>query len=148
MPMDQAYVGRSFPFADSYEVGRESIRQFASAIADDNPMYFDRVVAQSAGHPDVVAPPTFVIAVVARAQDAVMFDPALGLDFSRVVHLDQRFVHHRSVTAGDVLRSTVHVDSIKVLAGNDVITVRTEVTGVAGEQVCTAYGTLVSRGAA
>jgi acyl dehydratase len=146
--MDRAFVGRSFPFDEPYDVGRENIRQFAQAIGDDNPMYVDRVAAQRAGHPDVVAPPTFLIAVVARAQDSVMFDPALGLDFSRVVHLDQRFVHHRAVVAGDVLRSTVHVDSIKVLAGNDVIGVRTEVTDAVGTAVATAYGTLVSRAAA
>ena len=77
-----------------------------------------------------------------------MFDPALGLDFSRVVHLDQRFVHHRPVVAGDVLHSTVHVDSIKVLAGNDVIGVRTEVVDATGAAVATAFGTLVSRAAA
>jgi acyl dehydratase len=146
--MDRAFVGRSFPFDEPYDVGRESIRQFASAIGDDNSMYVDRVAALAAGHPDVVAPPTFLIAVVARAQDSVMFDPALGLDFSRVVHLDQRFVHHRPVVAGDVLHSTVHVDSIKVLAGNDVIAVRTEVTDAMGAAVATAHGTLVSRAAA
>ncbi len=145
--MDRAFVGRSFPFDEPHDVGRESIRQFAQAIGDDNVMYVDRVAAQRAGHPDVVAPPTFLIAVVARAQDSVMFDPALGLDFSRVVHLDQRFVHHRPVVAGDVLHSTVHVDSIKVLAGNDVIAVRTEVTDASGEAVATAHGTLVSRAA-
>ncbi len=144
--MDQAYVGRSFSFADAYEVGRESIRQFAQAIGDENPLYVDQVAAQTAGHLDVVAPPTFVIAVIARAQDAVMFDPALGLDFSRVVHGDQRFVHHRPVVAGDVLRSTVHIDSIRVMAGNDVIGVRTEVVSGSSEPVCTAFGTLVSRG--
>ncbi len=145
--MDQSYVGRSFPFAEAYEVGRESIRKFAEAIGDDNTLYYDRVAAQHAGHPDVVAPPTFMIAVVARAQDAVLFDPALGLDFSRVVHLDQRFVHHRVAVAGDVLRSVVQVESIKVLAGNDVITMRTEVNAENGP-VCTSFGTVVSRGAA
>lgn len=148
MPMDQSYVGRSFPFADTYEVGRESIRQFAQAIGDTNPLYYDRTAAQAAGHPDVVAPPTFVIAVIARAQDAVMFDPALGLDFSRVVHGDQRFQHHRPVVAGDVLGSTVHVDSIRVAAGNDIISVRTEVTDASGAPVSTAFGTLVARSAA
>jgi acyl dehydratase len=146
--VDQAYVGRSFPFPDAYDVGRESIRQFADAIGDTNPLYHDKVAAQSAGHLDVVAPPTFAIAVIARAQDAVMFDPALGLDFSRVVHGDQRFVHHRPIVAGDVLKSTVHIDSIKTAAGNDIIGVRTEVVDGSGATVCTAFGTLVARGAA
>ena len=90
-------------------------------------MYHDRDAARAAGHPDVVAPPTFAIAVIAAAQDAVLFDPALGLDFSRVVHGDQRFVHHRPIYAGDELSRTVVVDAVRVLAGNDVLTLRTEV---------------------
>jgi acyl dehydratase len=146
--MDAAFVGRSFPLDRPYEVGIEKIREFARAIGDDNPLYHDRVAAHSAGHPDVVAPPTFAIAVIAAAQDAVLFDPALGLDFSRVVHGEQRFVHHRPIVAGDVLGSTVHIDGIRVAAGNDILTLRTEVAGAAGEPVCTAHSVLVSRAAA
>jgi acyl dehydratase len=148
MAMDQSYVGRSFPFPEPYQVGRESIRQFATAIGDVNPLYHSVDAARAAGHSDVVAPPTFAIAVIARAQDAVMFDPALGLDFSRVVHGDQRFVHHRPIVAGDELAATVHVDAIKVMGGNDIISVRTEVVDDSGAAVCSAFGTLVSRGAA
>ena len=145
--MDAAFVGRSFPLDRPYEVGIEKIREFARAIGDDNPLYHDRVAAHSAGHPDVVAPPTFAIAVIAAAQDAVLFDPALGLDFSRVVHGEQRFVHHRPIVAGDVLGSTVHIDGIRVAAGNDILTLRTEVAGASGEPVCTAHSVLVSRAA-
>lgn len=148
MSMDPSFVGRSFPLAQPYPVGPEKIREFADAIGDPHPMYHDRVAAQSAGHPDVVAPPTFAIVVISRAQEALLFDPALGLDYSRVVHGDQRFVHHRPIVAGDVLRSTVHIDAIRVMAGNDVISLRTEVVDPAGTAVCTALSTLVSRGAA
>jgi acyl dehydratase len=144
--MDQSFAGRSFPFPEPYEVGRESIRQFATAIGDDNPIYVDKSAATAAGHPDVVAPPTYAIVVIARAQDALMFDPALGLDFSRVVHGDQRFEHHRPIYAGDVLHSTVHVDSIRSMAGNDIIAVRTEVVAADGSRVCSAFGSLVARG--
>ena len=146
--MDQSFVGRAFPFADTFVAGREQIRQFATAIGDDNPQYHDIAAARAAGHGDLVAPPTFVIAVIARAQEALFFDPELGLDFSRVVHGDERFVHARPVVAGDELNCTVHVDSIRTVAGNDIIGIRTEVTDVTGDAVSTAYGTLVARGAA
>jgi acyl dehydratase len=148
MAMDAAFVGRSFPFADPYPVGTAKIREFAEAIGDLHPLYLDGVAARSAGHPDVVAPPTFAILAIARAQEAVLFLPALGLDFSRVVHGDQRFVHHRPIVAGDLLHSVVHIDAIRVAAGNDILSLRTEVTDPAGEAVCTAYSTLVSRAAA
>lgn len=148
MALDPSYVGRAFPLVEPYAVGIEKIREFATAIGDDNPMYHDRAAARAAGHPDVVAPPTFGIAVIAAAQDALLFDPALGLDFSRVVHGDQRFVHHRPIYAGDQLSRTVVVDAVRVLAGNDVLTLRIEVVDEDGRPVCTTYSTLVARGTA
>ena len=148
MALDPSYVGRAFPLVEPYAVGIEKIREFATAIGDDNPMYHDRAAARAAGHPDVVAPPTFGIAVIAAAQDALLFDPALGLDFSRVVHGDQRFVHHRPIYAGDQLSRTVVVDAVRVLAGNDVLTLRIEVVDEDDRPVCTTYSTLVARGTA
>ena len=148
MALDPSYVGRAFPLVEPYAVGIEKIREFATAIGDDNPMYHDRAAARAAGHPDVVAPPTFGIAVIAAAQDAVLFDPALGLDFSRVVHGDQRFVHHRPIYAGDELSRTVVVDAVRVLAGNDVLTLRIEVVDADERPVCTTYSNLVARGTA
>lgn len=144
--MDQSFVGRSFPLPDTYVVGREKIREFATAIGDAAPLCHDVTAARQAGYPDVVAPPTFAMAVVARAQDAVLFDPQLGLDFSRVVHGDQSFSYDRPICAGDELHATVHIDAIRVMAGNDIITLRTELADATGKSVCTATATLVSRG--
>lgn len=145
--MDASFVGRSFPLGEPYVVGAEKIREFAAAIGEQSPLHHDRSAARDAGHADLVAPVTFAIAVIARAQDAVLFDPELGLDFARVVHRDQRFTHHRPIIAGDELSSVVIIEAIRVLAGNDVITLRTEVTDPAGGAVCTATSTLVSRAA-
>lgn len=145
--MDQSFVGRSFPLASAYLVGREKIREFADAIGETSPLCQDPAAARAAGYPDVVAPPTFAMAVVARAQDAVLFNPELGLDFSRVVHGDQAFSHHRPIRAGDEIVSVVHIDAIRQLAGNDIITLRTELADPEGSPVCTATATLVSRGA-
>jgi acyl dehydratase len=144
--MDQTFVGRSFPSAEPYLVGVEKVREFADAIGEGSPLCRDRTAARAAGYPDVVAPPTFAMAVVARAQEAVLFDPELGLDFSRVVHGDQAFTHHRPICAGDELRAVVHIDAIRQMAGSDIITLRTELADVAGAPVSTAVSTLVSRG--
>jgi acyl dehydratase len=143
--MDQAFVGRSFPPAEPYLVGVEKVREFADAIGEASRLCRDRTAARAAGYPDLVAPPTFAMAVVARAQEAVLFDPALGLDFSRVVHGDQAFTHHRPICAGDELSAVVHIDAIRQLAGNDIITLRTELADAAGAPVSTAVSTLVSR---
>ena len=148
MALDQSFVGRRFPVGEPYTVGIEKIREFATAIGDDNPISHNTAAAKAAGHDALVAPPTFAIVAVARAQDAVIFDPALGLDFSRVVHGDQRFIHHRPILAGDVLNCTVTVESIRSLGSNDVLTLRAELTADDGSKVCTATSSLVARGTA
>lgn len=148
MPMDPAFAGREFAHPVPYSVGREKIREFALAVGEHSPLCHDVAAARAAGHPDLVAPPTFAMAAVARAQESVIFDPALGLDFSKVVHGDQRFTHHRPIHAGDELFATVHIDTIRAMAGNDVVSLRVEVTDGEGGPVTTARSTLVARGAA
>jgi acyl dehydratase len=146
--VNQSFAGRGYPPTPPYEVGREKIREFADAINDPNPAYRDPAAARALGHPDVVAPPTFAIVVTMRAGHQVIMDPDLGIDYARVVHGEQRFVHTRPITAGDRLQVVVTVDDIRVAAGNDIVTTRSEVRTVDGEPVCTAYSTIVARGTA
>src|SRR5690242_11470948 len=116
MALDQSFVGRSYPPTDPYEVGREKIREFAEAIGDANPAYTDPEAAKALGHSDVIAPPTFVFAITFRAAGQVIEDPQLGLDYSRVVHGDQKFSYVRPVRAGDRLTVTSTIEAIKSLA--------------------------------
>ena len=146
MPVDQSFIGRVYPPTAVYEVGREKIREFADAIGDDNPAYRDPAAARVFGYPDVIAPPTFAIAVTMRASHQVISDPALGVDYSRVVHGEQRFVHTRPIRAGDALQVVVSVENIRSAAGNDIISTKSAVTTVDGEPVTTAYSMIVVRG--
>ena len=147
MPLDPSFIGRTYPPTAPYEVGREKIREFAEAVGDANPAYRDTEAAKALGYPDVIAPPTFPFLITYRAAAQVVEDPELGLDFSRVVHGDQRFSYVRPVRAGDRLTVTCTIDSIKSLAGNDVLSVRGEVHDESGEQVVTAQMMLVARAA-
>ena len=147
MPLDQSFVGRVYPPTPPYEVGREKIREFADAIGDANPVYRDPAAAKDHGHPDVIAPPTFGIVVTSRAGHQVIMDPELGVDYSRVVHGEQRFSYVRPIRAGDALSVVVTVESVRSAAGNDIVTTKGEVSTVDGEPVLTAYSTLVVRGA-
>ncbi len=148
MALDQSFIGRTYPPTEPYEVGREKIREFADAIGDPNPAYRDRAAAEKLGYPDVIAPPTFPIVVTMRGSAQVVGDPELGLDYSRVVHGEQRFVYTRPVLAGDRLVVVVTVENIRSAGGNDILTTRADVSTVDGEPVVSAYGTLVARGTA
>ncbi|MDT0267724.1 MaoC family dehydratase N-terminal domain-containing protein [Streptomyces sp. DSM 44915] len=147
MPLDQSFVGRSYPPTEPYEVGREKIREFAEAIGDDNPVYTSQEAARALGYPDVIAPPTFVFLVSYRAAFRVVQDPKLGLDYSRVVHNEQKFTYVRPLRAGDRLAVTSTIEAIKSLRGNEVLTVRGELHDETGAHVATAYTKLVARSA-
>lgn len=147
MALDPSFIGRGYPPTEPYEVGREKIREFAIAIGDTNPAYTDAEAAKALGHPDVIAPPTFPFVITYTAAGQVVNDPELGLDYSRVVHGDQKFAYSRPVRAGDRLSVEITIDNIKSLAGNDVLTVRGEVTDATGEHVVTSVMTLVARAA-
>ncbi|WP_035848081.1 MaoC family dehydratase N-terminal domain-containing protein [Kitasatospora azatica] len=147
MALDPSFIGRTYPPTEPYEVGREKIREFAVAVGDPNPAYTEREAAKALGHPDVIAPPTFPFVLTYAAAAQVVEDPELGLDFSRVVHGDQKFAYTRPLRAGDRVRVEIAIDNIKSLAGNDVLTVRGEVVEESGEHVVTSIMTLVARAA-
>lgn len=146
MPVDPSFVGRVYPPTEPYRVSREKIREFADAIGDPNPAYRSVQAARELGHPDVVAPPTFPIVLTLPAGHQLLFDPAAGIDYGRVVHGEQRFVHTRPVRAGEELQVVVSVEEIRQAAGNDLITSRSEVRTTDGELVTTAYAVIVVRG--
>jgi acyl dehydratase len=147
MPLDPSYVGHSFPPSPPYLVGREKIREFARAIGADHPAYLDPEAARALGHPDVIAPPTFPTVITAASSEVMINDAGLGLDFSRVVHGDQRFVYVRPVRAGDVLVATTTIEEIISRSGHDFLTSRTDLVTEDGEPVVSAWSKLVVRGA-
>jgi acyl dehydratase len=144
--MDAAFKGRTYPATPPYEVGREKIREFADAIGDADPAYRDVAAAKELGHPDVIAPPTFAIVVSLQAATGVLDDPDVALDYSRVVHGEQRFTHHRPIRAGDRLVATTTIDAVRSVGGNDLLTTRVDLATEDGEPVSTATSMLVARG--
>ena len=146
MAVNPDYVGRTFPPGPAYLVGREKIREFATAIGDLNPAFHDVDAARALGYPDLVAPPTFPVVMAMKAATAAVQDPGLGLDYTRVVHGEQRFAYSRPVVAGDELIVTVTIEAVRTMAGNDMVTTRGDVTTLAGDHVVSATTLLISRG--
>jgi acyl dehydratase len=63
-----------------------------------------------------------------------------------VVHGEQRFVHHRPITAGDTVLGTLTVDGVRAAGGHSMVTTRTELATTDGEPLCTSTSTIVVRG--
>jgi len=146
MGVNPDIAGRTYPPGPVYEVGREKIAEFARAIGSDDPVHRDPEAARAIGYPDVIAPPTFAIIVAMGAEAAVVQDPESGIDYSRVVHGEERFTHHRPIVAGDRLVATVNVDGVREAGGHAMVTTRVEIASEGGEPVSTAASTIVVRG--
>ncbi len=146
MSVNPDLVGREFPPVGPYLVGREKVREFAKAVFATNPIFSDLEAARAAGHADVVAPPTFPVVVQEHTLAQLLSEPDANIDFSRVVHGDQRFTYSRPVVAGDELTATLEVTSVKSLGAHSMVTSESVMTDATGEHVVTAISTLVVRG--
>jgi len=148
MALNPEFIGRTYPPSAPYEVAREKIREFAAALGDADRAYQDVDAARALGHPDLVAPPTFPFVLAIRAMAAVVGDPDLGLDYSRVVHGEQSFSYSRPVVAGDVLVVTSSIENVRSAAGNDLLSYRSDIATTDGEHVVTTRSVIVARGTA
>ena len=146
MGINPEIAGRVYPPAPVYEVGREKIREFAEAVGAGHAAHRDPQAARALGHPDVIAPPTFAVIAAQRCEAALIADRSAGIDFSRVVHGEERFVHHRPIGAGDRLVGTLVVESVKQAGGHAMVTTRVDLATEQGEPVSTVTSTLVVRG--
>ncbi|GAA0332797.1 MaoC family dehydratase N-terminal domain-containing protein [Actinoallomurus spadix] len=145
MALNRDFIGRAFPPSEPYEVTRLKIREFADAIGDLNPVYRDPEAAKAAGHPDVIAPPTFPIVI--SLTGAGLADPELGLNYAMVVHGEQRFEYNRPLRAGDVVTAESTIAGIRSIGRNERLDLQTVITTVDGEHVCTSHNVIIERGA-
>ncbi|MES2170626.1 MAG: MaoC family dehydratase N-terminal domain-containing protein [Actinomycetota bacterium] len=146
MPVNPELAGRVFPSAAPYLVGREKIREFSRAVFATSPLSMDVAAARAAGYDDLVAPPTFPVVIQEQTLQQLLAEPDAGIDFSRVVHGDQRFTFTRPIVAGDELTATLTVASVKSLGGHSMVTAESSIVDASGQHVVTAISTLVVRG--
>ncbi|WP_353988577.1 FAS1-like dehydratase domain-containing protein [Ruicaihuangia caeni] len=146
MPVNPELTGREFAPTAPYLVGREKVREFARAVLATSPLNHDADAARAAGYADVVAPPTFAVVVQEHTLAQLLAEPDAGIDFSRVVHGDQRFSYTRPIVAGDELTARLTVSAVKTLGAHSMVTAVSDITDAEGAHVVTATSTLVVRG--
>ncbi|GAA4407258.1 MaoC family dehydratase N-terminal domain-containing protein [Fodinibacter luteus] len=146
MAVNPDFVGRTYPPSGPYAVDAALIAAFAAAVGASDPVHTDPEAARAAGYGDVIAPPTMAVRFSQQSERAYVTDPEAGIDFSRVVHGEQRFVHHRPITAGDAVVGTTTVDAVRSAGGHSMVTTRTELATTTGEALATSTSTIVVRG--
>jgi len=145
MALDESIVGKSFPPSEPYQVGREKIREFATAIGEKNPACHDLAAARALGYADLVAPPTFGFILQMQAMNTALFDPAVGVELHRVIHGEQKFDYVRPILAGDEIVVTPTIEEVKSRPGMDMITVRGDLTTVDGATIGSLRSVIVHR---
>jgi acyl dehydratase len=135
--------GMVWEYEDSYVVGREKIREFAKAVKADDPASLDEKAAAELGYPDVVAPPTFSTILGKLVQADFMRKVDTGYDTMQIVQVDQRFVFHKPLVAGDVLHARMEIHSVTERFGADIVVTKNVCTNDAGEVVLEAYTTVM-----
>jgi acyl dehydratase len=116
VPVNREAIGKTFPPFE-YEVGKEKIAEYARAVGEDNPVYFDRDRAKVAGFRDVPAPPMFAVVYSSGAVAPAIFDPDVGINFAMMVHGGQEFVWGEPVCTGDVITTETSVKDISEKGG-------------------------------
>jgi acyl dehydratase len=145
MAINSQAVGKSYE-AVTYAVGREKIREYASAVGETNPLHFDVEAARQAGYADVVAPPMFAVVYAGRAVAPAIFDPDVGINFAMMVHGGQEFVWGPVVVAGDEVTTTTTVKDIADRGGMGFYVFESVSRNQDGATVCTGTWTNIVRG--
>jgi acyl dehydratase len=120
----------------TYQVCREKVREFASAVGETSPLHHDPEAARNEGFQDVVAPPMFAAVYCSPAIGPALLDPRYGIDFARLLHAAQEFTWHQPVVAGDEIETTAELADTTERAGMKYFTFTTRSTNQRGELVC------------
>jgi acyl dehydratase len=134
-------VGHYYQVDDTYQVGREKVREFARAVQDYHPAHWDVAAAAELGYSDLVAPLTFTSAP-AMAANRYLFESVV-IGYEMYLQTEEVFEQHRPIVAGDELHIDVELSSVRRIAGRDLITVTNTFTDTAGERVHTLHTTVV-----
>ena len=145
MALSEQIVGMHFRYPDHYVVGREKLREYATAVKNDDPVYFDEAAAAELGHDALPAPLTFISVFGYKAQSAFFDYANIGISDMQIVQVDQVLKYNKPIHAGDKLHCDVYVDSVRQAHGTDIIVTKNIVTNDKGDVVQETYTTLAGR---
>jgi acyl dehydratase len=134
-----------YRYPDHYVVGREKIREYAIAVKNEDPAFFDDKAAADLGYCGLLAPLTFISVFGYRAQTAFFANADIGIQDAKIVQVDQELKFLQPIKAGDKLYCDVYVHSIRQSFGADIIVTKNIVTNEAGEVVQETFTTLAGR---
>jgi len=143
--IDHKFIGKEYPVTE-YEIGREKMKEYASAINDSNPYYHDKEFGKKSSYGDNIAPPLFASVYNLMGCANMFFDPELALNFAMLVHGEQEFEWLKPIKPGDVIITTGKILDIAEKGNNDVVKYEARSKNQNGELVTIGRATFVIRG--
>jgi acyl-CoA thioesterase FadM len=107
----------------------------------------DRFRVAVGGDTNTGVPLTFVTTAEFASFPAVIGDPELALDFSRVVHAEQEYEFTRPLRVGESLVIRPRIALARTKGGQGFVTIETRLVEDDGSVVATARATMLERGA-
>jgi acyl dehydratase len=138
-------VGMRYRYPDYYVVEREKIREYASAVKNDDPPFFEEKAAAELGYDGLPAPLTFISVFGYKAVAAFFEDAKITTQDSQIVQVDQTLKFLRPIEDGDRLYCDVSIESVRRVHGTEIIMTKQTVTNQAGDVVQETYTTLAGR---
>ncbi|WP_197378204.1 (3R)-hydroxyacyl-ACP dehydratase subunit HadA [Mycolicibacterium mengxianglii] len=145
MPLSENIVGMHYRYPDHYEVEREKIREYASAVKNEDPAFFDDDAAEKLGYQGLLAPLTFISVFGYKAQTAFFANANIGISDKQIVQVDQELKFLQPIQVGDKLYCDVYVHAVRQAHGTDLIVTKNIVSNQDGEVVQETYTTLAGR---
>jgi acyl dehydratase len=137
--------GMVWRYPDYFIVGREQLRQFAQSIKCEHPAHFDEDAAADLGYNNIVAPLTFASILAKLVQSDFFRNVDVGMETMQIVQVDQKFVFHKPIFAGDKLWARMHIHSVTERFGADIVVTRNTCHNDDGDLVLEAYTTLMGQ---
>ncbi len=145
MALGKDVVGMHYRYPNHYIVEREKVREYAGAVQNDDPSFFEEKAAEELGYHGLLAPLTFISVFGYQAQTAFFAHANIGIQDAQIVQVDQVLKFLKPIQVGDKLYCDVYVDSVRQAHGTDIIVTKTIVTDDAGDVVQETYTTLAGR---
>jgi acyl-CoA thioesterase FadM len=137
--------GMVWEYPDHFEVGREHIRDYAKAIKVTDAASYDEKRAAELGYHAIVAPLTFTSIFALLIQQHFFRHVDVGIETMQIVQVDQKFVYHKPIQAGDKLYGTMYIHSVDERFGADIVVTRNVCTNDKGELVLEAFTTMMGQ---
>ena len=134
--------GMVWEYPDTFVVGREQIRQYANSVKATDPGSVDGRGRRT--RPRAWSPLTFMSILAVMIQRHFFQHVDVGFETMQIVQVDQKFKFYRPIVEGDIVRGTMHIESVDERFGADIVTSRNVLTDErTGEVVMESFTTLM-----